>query len=321
MLTLVALPLLSPILRREFIFDHAPFKACHASTIAQNHEGGLIAAWFGGDKEGAPNVDIYVARRDLATGWTPPRVAATGHGEPCWNPVLFQPASGPLLLFYKLGKSAENWSGMVTTSSDSGATWTVPQHLPKGILGPIKNKPIQLSDGTILCGSSEQEGGWRIHMEQTSDFGASWSRTPDLNNHHRIEAIQPSLLAMGAGRIRALGRTLQSRIFSIDSEDNGKTWGAMRLTSLPNNNSGIDAVRLLDGRYLLAYNDTTKERTPLSIAVSDDAEHWTKIMNVEKGPGEFSYPAIIQSEDGLVHLTYTWKRISICHVVIDPALF
>ena len=92
----------------------------------------------------------------------------------------------------------------------------------------------------------------------------------------------------------------------------------MSLTSLPNPNSGIDAVTLGDGRHLLVYNHTAKGRSPLNLAISADGEEWKPVAVLENEPGEFSYPAVIQTKDGLVHISYTWKRQRVRHIVVDP---
>jgi alpha-L-rhamnosidase len=92
----------------------------------------------------------------------------------------------------------------------------------------------------------------------------------------------------------------------------------MKATTLPNPNSGIDAVSLRDGRALLVYNHTERSRSPLNVAVSTDGKAWKAALTLEEQPGEYSYPAVIQTSDGLVHVTYTWKRERIKHVVIDP---
>jgi predicted neuraminidase len=311
----------SMIVKSEFIYDHAPFPACHASTIVES-QGELVAAWFGGSAESHPDVCIYVSRYER-DHWTPPAQAADGvvsasKRYACYNPVLFQPKKGPLLLFYKVGPGPQRWFGMMTESSDGGRTWGKPHRLPKGIFGPIKNKPIELEDGTILCPSSNELGGWAVHFESTKDLGRTWRSTPPLNDPMTIGAIQPSILRLSGHRLRAIGRTQQSKLFAIDSDDNGKSWGPMRLIDLPNPNSGIDAVTLRDGRQLLVYNHSTTQRTPLNVAISSNGEHWQDIVTLEDQPGEYSYPAVIQTHDGLVHITYTWQRTHIKHVVIDP---
>ena len=169
----------SPPLRVEDIFEHAPFPAAHASTIVET-EAGLVAAWFAGTREGHGDVGIWVARHEHGH-WLHPIEVANGRiafrrRYPCWNPVLFQPKGEPLLLFYKLGPSPSRWWGMLLTSDDAGCSWSEPRRLPKGILGPIKNKPIVLSDGRVLCPSSDEDGRWRLHLEWTDVAAKMWRR-------------------------------------------------------------------------------------------------------------------------------------------------
>jgi predicted neuraminidase len=105
------------------------------------------------------------------------------------------------------------------------------------------------------------------------------------------------------------------------SDDNGRTWSELTPSGLPNPNSGIDAVTLADGRQLVVYNHLTKGRNMLNVSVSEDGKDWKAATLLENDPAgkEFSYPAVIQTNDGLVHITYTWNRKQIKHVVIDPA--
>jgi predicted neuraminidase len=91
---------------------------------------------------------------------------------------------------------------------------------------------------------------------------------------------------------------------------------------VPNPNSGTDAVTLRDGRHALVFNRsaTEKVRYPLNIALSEDGLNWTDIAVLEdEGPKQYSYPAIIQGRDGLLHVTYTWRRENIRYAVVDPA--
>lgn len=328
----VTAPRQSPIVKSEFIFINAPFRSCHASTIAET-KSGLVAAWFGGTAERNPDVCIYVSR-NVNGKWTPPVAVADGVGFatnrfPTWNPVLFQPRNGPLMLFYKVGPKPAAWWGMMMTSSDDGKTWSKPRRLPDGILGPIKNKPVQLANGDILCGSSTENDGWKVHFERTSDLGETWTETPPVNDPKEIGAIQPSILFLKNGNLEAVGRTRDSgKIFQIQSDDGGKTWGKMSLMELPNPDSGTDAVTLRDGRQLLVYNHNirtgshNKGRSPLNVAVSPDGTNWFAALVLEDdpdAPNGFPYPSVIQTSDGLVHIVYTWERKRIKHVVIDPA--
>jgi predicted neuraminidase len=313
----------SGLVSSEFIFETAPFPSCHASTIVET-DAGFVAAWFGGTAERNPDVGIWVSRR-INGAWSAPVEVANGVQSPqlrhpTWNPVLFQPKSGPLMLFYKVGPSPSAWWGMLTTSTDSGRTWAPPRRLADGILGPIKNKPVQLANGDLLAGSSTEFSGWQVHFERSSDNGATWTATPPLNDGQEIGAIQPSILFHRDGRLQAVGRTRNGKICETWSSDQGKTWSKLALTPLPNPSAGIDAVTLRDGRQLLVYNHTANGRSPLNVAVSSDGKTWEAALVLEDTPGqEFSYPAVIQTRDGMVHVTYTWHRTRIKHVVIDPA--
>src|SRR5262245_35953331 len=159
------------LVKSEFVYERAPFPSCHASTIVETASGKLVAAFFAGTDERDPDVGIWVCR--LVDGkWTPPvevanGVQSDGKRHPCWNPVLFQPRPArndagsklPLLLFYKVGPSPSTWWGMLRTSDDDGQTWSEARRLPDGIWGPIKNKPVQLSNGDILCPTSSEHDG------------------------------------------------------------------------------------------------------------------------------------------------------------------
>jgi len=310
------------IVLREDIFVTAPFAQCHASTIVETGAG-LVAAWFGGTAEGQPDVGIWLSRRDGPT-WSPPVEVASGgrageESRPCWNPVLVNPEGGPLLLFYKVGPSPSRWRGMMTASTDGGRTWAEPWSLPDGILGPVKNHSLEFPDGMILCGSSTEQDGWRVHFEQTRDKGRSWRRTPPINDGREFGLIQPALLRTGGDRVTALMRSTAGRIYSARSADRGATWSNPEALDLPNPNSGIDAATLRDGRYLLVFNPVSRGRSPLAVALSEDGRNWTRVLILEDEKGaEFSYPAVLQSHDGLVHITYTWKRLRIRHAVLDP---
>jgi predicted neuraminidase len=314
------------VVSAEFLYESAPFPSCHASTIVQADDR-LACAFFGGTEERNPDVCIWICHRG-DNGWSAPKMVADGvqkdgTRQPTWNPVLFQPRSGPLMLFYKVGPSPREWWGEVKTSTDHGHTWSQATRLPQAILGPIKNKPVQLANGDILSPTSVEghEVGWRVYFERSADNGKTWKATPLVDQPPKMKAIQPSILIHSPTKLQALGRTQKSGLFETWSEDAGLTWSALAATSLPNPNSGTDAVTLRDGRHLLVYNhsSTEKVRVPLNVAVSRDGKNWEMAETLEsEPPGQYSYPAVIQSSDGLIHITYTWKRLKIRHVVLDP---
>ena len=140
----------------------------------------------------------------------------------------------------------------------------------------------------------------------------------------KLNAIQPSILTYSDGRLQVLCRTKESVVAESWSNDRGKTWSPLQATELPNPNSGTDAVTLSDGRQLLVYNHTLRKgpfpshRTMINVAISEDGKSWKPVLTLEKSEGEFSYPAIIQAKDGKVHITYTWMRQSVKHIVLDP---
>lgn len=300
-----------------------------------------------------PDVCIWVSRKEhgATSTWTPPALVADGIQPtqdvadakatganadeksplryPTWNPVLFQPREGDLFLFYKVGPKPADWWGMFTRSSDGGTTWARPQRLGDGLIGPAKNQPIELPDGVILAPSSNEHDGWKVHIERSTDNGNTWRSTGPLNDPKAFQAIQPTLLRYPGGKIQALCRTKQNVIAEIWSRDEGQTWSTMQATTLPNNNSGLDAVTLADGRQLLVYNHTTvdqpnaggKGRGILNVALSRDGKNWEAalVLDHTNEPGkQFSYPTVIQTKDGLVHIVYTWNRQRIKHVVLEP---
>jgi predicted neuraminidase len=305
-----------------FPLEDRPTPGCHASTIEETRDGQIVAAWFAGTDEGEDDVGIWVSRLE-GGAWVRPVEVANGvmspqRRYPCWNPVLFQPKKGPLVLFFKVGPTPSQWWGDKIVSRDGGRTWQNRRRLPAHVMGPIKNKPVQLDDGRILCGSSSEHDGWRVHVEVTSDL-KEWSVIGPENDPAQISVIQPTILTYPDGRLQMLCRTRRERfIAQCWSKDSGKTWGELTATTLPNPNSGIDAVTLRDGRQLLVFNNTKQGRTPLNVATSTDGQKWDVVATLETQPGEYSYPAVIQSADGRVHITYTYRRQSIKYVVLDP---
>jgi predicted neuraminidase len=318
---------------KEFIYTSASFPSAHASTLVQLRDGDLLAAWFSGSHENAPDVAIWGSRR-TAGHWSTPFLLVREPNIACWNPVLFHSADGKLWLYYKFGPSARTWTGARLVSNDDGKTWSRPEHLPAGLLGPIKDKPLVLPNGTIVSGTSvESYSSWAAWIDRSTDNGRTWQKIGPITVHSQaappqqpsIDAeehvhgiIQPTIVSLGREHLRLYARSSSdiARICMADSFDNGLTWTQAHPTDLPNPNSGIDAVGLRDGRIVVIFNNSTKDRTPLNLAISADGEHFKIFATLEDQPGEYSYPAIIQDKDGNLDTTYTWnrKRISFASV-------
>lgn len=330
-------PLLAVESVQEFIYTAASFPSAHASTLVELKNGDVLAAWFGGAREGANDVAIWASRRTAAGTWSAPVELVREPGVPCWNPVLFKTHDGRLWMYYKFGPNVRSWTGARLVSSDEGKTWSKPEHLPAGLLGPIKDKPLVMPNGNIVSGTSvESYTSWATWIDRSSDNGKTWQKSgpitvpaqfatnePDNGatpTEHVTGIIQPTVVNLGHGHLRLYARSTRDigRICASDSRDNGVTWTDARPIDLPNPNSGIDAVGLADGRVALIFNNTTKGRSPLNVAISSDGEHFTIFSTLEDQPGEFSYPAIIQGKSGKLLMTYTWNRQRIRYAELTP---
>ena len=279
-----------------------------------------MAAWFGGKAEGAKDVQIWSSTFDGKV-WSEPKVLGTEPGQPCWNPVLFKSAKGTLHFWYKAGPKPDNWTGFTRISTDNGKTWSKVEMIPAGFFGPVRAKPIPLAKGTILAGTSiESYHNWTPYVDRSTDDGKSWKRSTPFPVPGKPHQIQPALFEAKDGRIIALMRSSNPRaICRSESKDGGETFSPAEETKLPNPSAGIDCVKTGEGDVFLIYNPSAAFRTPLSLARStDDGKSWKKVIDLETEPGEYSYPAIIQSSSGTLEMTYTWKRTHIRHRSLNP---
>lgn len=301
----------------DFIYQSAPFPSCHASTIVETSDG-MLAAWFGGTYEKHPDVSIYTSAYRNGK-WSEPVMVADGVENklirnPTWNPVLFKRDNGDIILYYKVGPSVTKWVGVYKISTDEGKTWSKELRIPDNLLGPIKNKPVKSPDGGILYPTSVEDNlGWRVYMEHSKQDLSDWGKVTLDNNG--FNAIQPSVLFYPGGKMQILCRSKENKVVESWSGDGGKTWSKMEATSLPNPNSGTDAVTTKEGVQLIIYNPLIRgEKYPqgrerLNIAASYDGKTWKDLIVLEdQKDGEYSYPAIIQAEDGSVWITYTYRR-------------
>jgi predicted neuraminidase len=304
--------------RADFVFgDDRAFAQCHASTVAESTGGTLLCAWFGGTKEKDPDVGIWLSRFVDGT-WTAPARAAKVNETAHWNPVLFTDPKRGTYFFFKVGPEIPYWQTYWMETTDNGVNWSKPTELvagDKGGRGPVKNKAITLSDGAWVAGASTELGAWKPFADRSTDGGKTWTRSADFAiDKEKLKgkgAIQPTLWESAPGKVHALLRTTAGYVGRSDSEDGGLTWGPVYNSGLPNNNSGLDALRLADGRIVLIYNPVAKDwgpRTPLNLSISkDNGKTWDDLVSLETAAGEYSYPGIVATKDGIL-VCYTWKR-------------
>jgi predicted neuraminidase len=305
---------------KKLIFSQPkPFASCHASTLVQTGQDSFLCAWFGGSKEGADDVDIWSS--SFRNGeWSSPAKIAWLDGVPLWNPVLFK-AGNDIILFYKAGKPIPQWYTLYKVSYDNGLTWTEEKELvpgDRGGRGPVKNKPIRLKSGRIVAPASVEAEFWDAFADISDDGGIHWRKSRLVPVQHETLAskgiIQPSLWQSRDGEVHMFLRSTEGKIFRSDSKDEGETWSPAYDSGLPNNNSGLDLVMYDPACLALVYNpvgDNWGARTPLWLSFSEDeGKTWEKVLTLEEGPGEFSYPTIIAGTKTL-YISYTWKRQSI----------
>ncbi|MEX0746030.1 MAG: exo-alpha-sialidase [Phycisphaeraceae bacterium] len=324
-----------PIVLQQERID-VPTDFAHASTITQARDGALVVAWYGGQEEGDADNRVYVTRND-GSGWSEP-IALDDDGK-CQNPVIYQPrkAGAPMLLYYKFFPRRR-----MRTSEDGGRTWSDPRELPDsdnpvliggyggGFVGPSKNKPLELPNGTLLLGSStetDENGRWsvdhfQVHVERTTDYWNDFELVGPLDAQGE-NLIQPTFLmhSPDGQRVQMICRKgLGSSGPTFFSDDAGKSWGPMRQITGSYGRAGIDALTLDNGLFVLA-GSVGANRSAGRISVSADGVHWTAALDgVNEGVG-FEYPAMIQTTDRKVHLTYTRRTEEgsyVGHMVLDP---
>jgi predicted neuraminidase len=383
------------IISSNYIFPIGMFPSSHSATICALDNGNLLASWFAGTEENAPDVAIYTSIYDSKkNSWQKnPNVAVNAFepnenacaiskgGDGCkmqyeslWNPVLVNKGNNELALFYKTGKHPSVWEGYVKRLRNTGKIWDEQSttKLPFNVIGPAKNKVLVEEGGLWLVPSSREANSkdgsrnWKLIIERSHDYGETWDARENVEIPFDGNAIQPSIWRGDDGFLRIVARTATDYddkgrradqikikkqtfirgkkyiIYSKSLDLEGIRWMKAKPTSLPGPNSGIDCVKLKDGRVVIIYNHSwglkSLGRGKLNVAIShDDGLTWKQSITIEnfddgrlsdknidknkkQKPIEMSYPAVIQdSKTELIHVVYTYDRQSIKHVAIDPS--
>jgi predicted neuraminidase len=184
--------------------------------------------------------------------------------------------------------------------------------------------PITLENGRILL--PLYSDGLNFSMVAISDDdGATWR--PSLPIVGR-GPIQPALAVRKNGDIVAYMRDsgdAPARIHMSISSDKGESWSYSQKTSIPNEAS-VEILVLNDGKWVFLGNDINDGRYQLSLFISDDEGltwKWKDLVEYQGDKkGNFSYPCLIQTPDGLLNITYSYAmgegKKTIKHVVLDP---
>lgn len=303
------------------------FPKCHCSTIVELLSGDLLAAWYAGSDEAKRDVAVVSSRKSKrADSWRSVRIVSDTPGKPEGNCVLFTTPDDKLWIVFAVmhGKlegpegPGVRWATCDVRSKasmDEGETWSQTRIIREELGMVPRCKPITLDNGEIIMGFEHKSGS--SHFMISADNGGSWFWTGPVKG---VPNEQPTLVQRRNGDILAMLRpSLFKRIARSVSHDRGRTWKEGTSTDLPNPGAAIDMVKLADGRVVLAFNNSSQRRNPLTLALSqDEGETWPYKRDLVAGEGSFEYPAIIQDREGLLHVTYTNNRANIDHLVLEP---
>ena len=309
--------------------------SAHAVTLAQRSDGSLIAAWFAGSREGAGDVAIYSSVYDKNAWSTPQRIVDRQRVEhdtqrlirKLGNPLLWRDTHNVLHLWF-VSVSYGGWAGSAINhmqSNDDGQHWSAATRIVSSpfwnLSTLVRNPPLALAGGGIALPAYHEFVNKRPEWLR---FDANLTLIDKARIPDSAHTLQPAAVALDEHRVLALLRDTgpAHRIQSAYDEAAGSHWSPAAATAIPNPNAAIALLRLADGSLLLACNPLEANRNQLALLRSrDDGRHWSAPVIIEQGAAddEFSYPALLQDDAGIVHLAYTWKREAIKHVALAPA--
>jgi len=309
--------------------------AAHASALAALPGGDLLACWWAGQRESAPDVRLYIARWHDGR-WSEARAVVDRHTlgralhmgvRRIGNPALWVAADGRVHL-YMVATGLGGWAAarvVQLVSDDAGVSFAPRRVLP---ITPLLNtsvlvrtQPVALADGGWLL-PAYFELGHKYPLVISFDARGEprWLQRIGAS----VTSLQPALLPLSGTELRAVMRDIgpQHRVQQAVSHDAGLSWQDEPATALANHDSSVAALRLAGGGFVLLHNDQLpgggSPRQWLRLSTSTDAQTWSPGLDVRRGePGdEFSYPSVLQVGDQL-HVSYTQQRRAIAHHVYD----
>ena len=311
----------------ELIFESIPgYPVHHCSSITEAPNGDLLVTWYGGSYESSDDQVLFLSRRKKgARTWSKPEIIVTSPGKPPGNAILFTDKAKRVWLLWGQMDGTQpmsrgtGWDAcrlFYRTSADSGVTWSADKPFFHDTLGWLpRNLTIFLKDGTLLVPISDERNGHGVDLSfflATKDNGATWTQSGIMRGGE-----QPTFIERSDGTLLAYLR-VRPNIKAAESHDGGKTWTEPVPTQWKNPDAGISMRRLNDGHVLLVFNNQDNSRSPLHIARSlDEGRTWEKPLQLESNPGEYSYPSVLQTSDGKIHIIYTFRRYSIKHVELN----
>ena len=315
----------APYFKGEFIYQNDPGRPqCHCASIIQLKNGDMLCAWYSGTEEGAPDVAVRYSRKPRgASSWAAPATLADTPNRPEGNPVLWQDPTGKVWCFYctQMGDGWRSSQLRCIASTDNGRTWSKPVNMARDLGYLVRCHALVASNGNWILPAYD-ERDWTGLMFISTNRGKTWAMSQRISDGGGFEAgvIQPSVIERRDHALRALLRKgpKPALICESYSRDFGRTWTRPQPTRLPNPNASVDQVKLRNGHVALIFNNSGTERTPLTAALStDEGATWKVMRNLETADGEYSYPSVMQSSDGLIHVVYTHRRTQIRHVVFN----
>jgi predicted neuraminidase len=323
-------------LRTERVFgpEIATGRYKHPASMTELRSGDLYLVYYGGDGEYAPETAVFGSRlRKGSTTWAAPAVIARDPFRSLGNAVVWQAPDDVVWLFYVV-RFGETWSTsriQAKVSRDNAETWSdaFMVSLDEGMM--VRNNPIVLSTGDYLLPVYQEKGHDTevVGPESTSMFLRYDRKRKQWVPAGRITSkngnIQPAVVELTPGRLIAYcrrgggyGPTKDGFLVRSESQDGGVTWEEGRNSAFPNPNAAVDFMKLRSGALLLVYNDSMSDRTPLTAALSVDADRtYPSRRNIAEGVNAFAYPIGFQASDGSIHIVYTSDQRS----VINHATF